>query len=453
MATVREIFRPRSYQRAVRQARYAGKRNFVCLWHRRAGKDRNAMAFTLEEALKRQGVYFHLFPALNQGRRDLWDNILQEKINGVERSFRMIDMFPTELLATKPNETEMQLQLVNGSIYQVMGADNREAVERLRGPNPLGVVYSEYAHGDYMELAMDTLEPVFAENGGWQLFAYTPNGENHGKSLYTMASNNPYWFCQKLTIEDTRRDALGEDGSPVVSQETIEEFIRRGKRKEWLRQEFWCDFTGFQYGTIYGDMMMRADAEGRIGDVGYVANYPVGVLLDLGHSDAMALTFYQIINNTIRFIDYEEVTQKSMQWVVQLLRERKPYVYGRIVLPWDGRAAAEYLTEMGFRNVCVVEKRTPSVQASIEIVRREFFRFVFDRVKCARLIDCLRNYNREYDEEDKVFSEKPKHDQWSHGADSVRTGIEGGLEPLMWDHQIDLPVKVETNFDPRRMYG
>jgi Terminase-like family. len=453
MAIVREIFRPRSYQRAVRQARFAGKKNFVCLWHRRAGKDRNAMAFTLEEALKRQGVYFHLFPALNQGRRDLWDNILQEKINGVERSFRMIDMFPQELLASKPNETEMQLQLVNGSIYQVMGADDKKAVERLRGPNPIGIVYSEYAHGDYMEAAMDTLEPVFAENDGWQLFAYTPNGENHGKRLYDMAYNNPNWFCQKLTIEDTRRDALGENGLPVVSLETIEEFRRRGKREEWLRQEFWCDFTGFQYGTIYGDMMMKADADGRIDNIPYIANHPVGVLFDLGHADAMAIWFYQVVNGAIRFIDYEEETQKSMQWVVKLLREQKPYVYGRLCLPWDGRAAAEYLGEMGFKNVVCVDKRTPSVQAEIEKIRRNFYRFYFDRLKCAKGIDCLRNYNREFNEEDQVFSEKPRHDKWSHGADALRTGEEAGFEPLMWDHQFDQEVKVEIDFDPRNIYG
>lgn len=453
-----EFFRQRSYQSGIRTAYRQGCRRFLCLWHRRAGKDRNALSFCLECMLERPGVYYHLFPSLNQGRRDLWDNVIQETRDGVEQSLRMPEMFPGfkepgKYLVKHVDDKEMQVELINGSLYQVVGADDLPAVKRLRGPNPIGVIFSEYAHGSYMEAAWDTLTPVFAENNGWALFAYTPEGFNHGHKLYEIAKENPkVWFLQELTVEDTRRDAIGEDGSPVITMDKINEF-RKHQREEFIQQEYWVSFTGFQHGTIYGDLMMKALEEGRIADYPYVVNYPVGVLFDLGFSsDAMSLWFYQVINHAIRFIDYAEDTQKNMAWAARIMRE-KPYIYGRVVLPWDGQAAMEYLEEMGFQNVNKVLKRVQSVQASIDIVRRKFTQFYFDRLKCSRGIECLQNYMRKWDEEKKVFSQQPVHDQWSHGADSLRTGVEGEFEPMISTMQAWEPVKVEMDFDPRIPMG
>ena len=40
--------------------------------------------------------------------------------------------------------------------------------------------------------------------------------------------------------------------------------------------------------------------------------------------------------------------------------------------------------------------------------------------KCEEGIECLRQYQREYDEDKKVFRDKPRHDWTSHGADAFR---------------------------------
>src|SRR5437588_733948 len=239
----RELFRLRSYQKNLREARQAGKKRFVCLWHRRTGKDRNALAFCLEEMLKRMGVYFHVYPSLNQGRRDLWNSIVQQRYDGIETSVRMTSMFPSEIV-TRKDETDMLIELANGSMYQVMGADNDEAVARLRGPNPIGIIFSEYAHGEKMKKAWETLSPVLAENGGWALFVYTPNGPNHGEELARFAKSDPDWFFQELTRDDTRRDAIGEDGSEVISLDEINALRRQGQREEFIQQEYYCKFKG-----------------------------------------------------------------------------------------------------------------------------------------------------------------------------------------------------------------
>lgn len=455
LAQTIEHYQQRSYQKRLRERYAAGYRRFIRLWHRRAGKGRDTMSFVLERGLQRVGVYYHIFPSLNQGRRDVWDNILQETKNGVERSFRMTEMFPGfgnpgKLLVKHVDDKEMQIELINNTLYQIVGADDEPAIERLRGPNPIGIILDEYAHGTKMDYAWKTLFPVLAENKGWVVFAYTPKGKNHGETRYNLALEYPEtWDVQKLTVDQTFRDANGESGARVVSIEEVEA-ARREHGEAWVQQEFYCDFTGHEYGTIYGDRMRQAEQENRITDeLVYIPSHPVGVCLDLGFStDSLAMWFYQRIHGATRWIDYEESSQKDMAWLVRLLHAR-PYIYGRIVLPWDGQAAMEYLTLAGFRNVTKVDKRTSSLQTEIEKVRREFPTFLFHRTRCARGIECLRNYARKYDDDDQVFSPRPMHNRWSHGADALRTGIEGELEPLLFPGRPAEEVKVFHEFDPR----
>lgn len=446
----RAHFRYRSYQLRARNARKAGCKRFCQVLHRRAGKDRSWLAITLEAMLERVGVYFHVFPSLNQGRRDLWDNIVHEKINGVERPVKMIDMFPPELIAPNgKNETEMQITLINGSIWQIMGADSQEAIDRLRGPNPVGIVFSEFAF--MLKSAWTTLEPVLAENGGWASFIFTPKDESHGFELYNYALTAHNWFCELLTIADTKRDAEGEDGSPVIDEDQIADFRASGTSETDIQREYYCSFKGFLHGTIYGDLMMTARAEDRIRDIPYVVNYPVGVCFDIGVSDHCAFWFYQLIGHAKHFIDYHEDKLKTVQHYARFLKQDKQYIYGRMSVPWDGRfAAADYLSSVGFPNVDVAKKG--GVQDGINSVRQEFATFYFDQTKCARGIACLENYKREWDTVAHVFSNTPKHDEYSHGADALRTGAVAGFGPLVFFQGQGQEIKVEMDFDLGQSY-
>lgn len=453
----RDLFRMRSYQRAPYLARKNGCKRFVEVVHRRGGKDRNWLNITFLEMLERVGVYFHVFPTLNQGKRDIWDNIIHERMaDGTERAVRMIEAgFPPELVAAK-DETEMQITLKNGSIWQVMGADDKKQIDRLRGPNPIGIALSEYAFMN--KYVWEVLSPVLAENGGWVAFFSTPNMEDDAfHKLYISAQTDPTWFHQLLTVDDTRRDAEGEDGSPVVPLSEIEDLRKHGTREESIQREYYCSFKGFVHGTIYGDLISAAIAEKRIGRFPYIPQLPVGICFDLGKSDTTAVWFYQIlpsaintglINDQIRFIDYHEETLKDSQWWFHYLREQKRYVYGRMILPWDGYIAETYYSSVGFRNIHVCQ-RTKSIRDSIDAVRLHFRTFYFDEERCARGIECLTKYKRKWDEMNHVFIDEPVHDQFSHGADSLRTGVEGGFGPLLFVPGWNQEIKVESDFDPR----
>lgn len=395
--------------------------------------------------LERVGVYFHVFPSLNQGRRDLWDNIVHETIDGVERPVKMMDMFPPELISSI-NETEMQVTLINGSVWQIMGADSMEAIERLRGPNPIGIVFSEYAF--MHKAAWTTLEPVLAENGGWTVFIYTPKDESHGFALYEYAKTAGTWFCELLTIEDTLRDAEGESGGPVISKDQLEDFRASGTSETDIQREYYCSFKGFLHGTIYGDLVTIARNEKRIRNVPYVVNFPVGVCFDIGVTDHCAMWFYQMIGQGVNFIDYHEENLKTVQYYSKFLKEQKPYIYGRLSVPWDGRfSAADYFTHVGFKNVSVAEKKP--IQDGLDLVRALFSTFYFDESKTARGIKCLENYTRSWDDIARVFASTPKHDEYSHGADAIRTGAIAGFGPLEFYLGQGQEIKVEMDFDPR----
>jgi len=82
------------------------------------------------------------------------------------------------------------------------------------------------------------MRPILKENGGWALFNSTPNGKNHFFDMFNMAMENENWFCQKLTIDDTK-DA---EGKAIVTQEDIAEERASGMDEAMIQQEYFCNF-------------------------------------------------------------------------------------------------------------------------------------------------------------------------------------------------------------------
>ncbi len=206
-------FSARAYQRRVLQALEMGRKRAVIIWHRKAGKDLVALNWTITRMLARPGLYLHLFPDSVQGRRVLWDGI---SAGGSLDGVPLLDHFPPEIVVEK-NETEMSVRTISRdgqtSVFQVVGTDRPD---RLRGPNMVGVTFSEFPYMD--PGAWEVIAPVLAANGGWAFFAYTPCGRNHGLTLYQNALRDPDWFTEILTVNDTRRYAPCVDGSPVITQ-------------------------------------------------------------------------------------------------------------------------------------------------------------------------------------------------------------------------------------------
>jgi phage terminase large subunit len=431
-------FAPRSYQRGVFRYVQRGGTRGVLVHHRRAGKDKTALNLTIAQMFARKGTYLHLFPTYNQGKKILWDGI---DANGL----KYLDHFPPQIVAAK-SEQEMQITTVNGSIWQIVGTDN---VDRLVGTNPVGCVFSEYALQD--PRAWDYLRPILRENGGWALFVFTPRGKNHAWTLYQLAQANPQdWYLDVRTVEDTRRDAPGESGLPVLTAEDLDADRREGMAEELIQQEYYVSFEAGLVGSYYGHQLAAARQQGRIGFVPHDPGLPVETAWDIGIGDSTAIWFKQVKGLEIRYIDYYEASGVGVDHYAGVLRE-KPYVYSRHVAPHDidnrewgssgGKTRLETARDLGIR--FQVAHKWP-VDDGIAAVRRLFPRYWFDATRCQRGIDAIENYQKRWDDKRKMFLDQPYHSWASHGADALRYDAVMFREPERGPQR---PLKVEMGFD------
>ena len=423
---VPDNWRPRDYQLDLWKYLENGGKRAVAVWHRRAGKDLLSVNWCVTAALKRKGLYWHLLPTYNQGRKIVWDGMTRDG-----RSF--LEHFPKELWANV-NNTDMRLELKNGSIYQVVGTDN---VDRLVGSNPVGVVFSEYSLQD--PRAWDLVRPILAENGGWAMFIYTARGRNHGYDLFNMANRNERWFCQRLSVDDTA----------VLNQEAIDEEREAGMPEELIQQEFYCSFDAPLVGSYYGSLMAKALAEERIKNVPYEPRLEVHTSWDLGMGDSTAIIWFQQFGNEHRIIDYYENQGEGIPHYVKIVRE-KDYIYGRHIAPHDikvremgtGKSRFEVARDLGLRfDIC------PNIQIDdgIEAARSIIPRCYFDEKKCSILVEALRQYRKDYDEKNKVYKNRPLHDWSSHGADAFRY-LALGTRDINKNRQ-NLPSFADSNYN------
>jgi hypothetical protein len=394
-------WKPRPYQLPLWKYMEGGGKRAVAVWHRRAGKDLSSINWCAVSALTRPGLYWHLFPTYNQGRKIAWDGMTRD-------GRKFLDHFPKEMWEAV-NNTEMRLTLKNGSIYQVVGTDN---VDRLVGANPVGVVFSEYSLQD--PRAWDYIRPILAENGGWALFIYTARGRNHGYDLLNVAKKNENWFQEVLSVENTR----------AIPISAIDEERASGMPEEMIQQEFYCSFDAPLVGSYYGNAMARLLADRHITKVPYEPLLDVHTAWDLGIGDSTSIIFYQLSGAEIRIIDYYEMQGEGLAHYAKVLRE-KEYVYGEHLAPHDiqvrdfstGKSRLEAARELGIRFRVVPNLR---VDDGIEAVRNTLPKVYFDETKAAHLIEALRQYRKDYDEKRQVFRDRPLHDWTSHPADAMR---------------------------------
>jgi phage terminase large subunit len=423
-------WRPREYQQPFWRAMEGGCKRAVLVWHRRSGKDNAGFNWMITASQERVGLYWHLLPSYEQGRKVVWDG----KTNG-GRPF--VSYIPEALIRRKRDD-QMKVWLRNGSIIQIVGADEPN---RLVGSNPVGVNLSEFSVSPNYETCWRLLSPILAANNGWAIWLYTARGRNHGWRMYRraleMAKTNPRWFVQLLTVDDTR----DEDGNPVITQEMLDEERASGMSEELIQQEYYNNFDTALVGSYYGKYIADARKEGRIGLVPWEPSIPVDTGWDLGSSNATCIWFKQQVGAQRRIIDFYMRSGEDLAHYVKML-QGKPYIYGKHYLPHDvevkelnaKHSRKEILRSLGVRATLV--PRIERVDDGIEIVRNYLRTCWFDEKNCDRaetdddpampglqgLLEYVRKETREQGPGGEPFySEEPVHNWASDVADSFRT--------------------------------
>lgn len=410
-------FVPRDYQRAVMRAICEqGVKRAICVWHRRAGKDKTFLNILAIQAMQRMANYAYYFPTATLGRKALWDAI------DAESRMRVIDHLPPEIIA-KANEQQMKLTLVNGSTIQVLGTETLDVV----GGNPYGVIFSESAQ--HNPLAWDYIRPILAENGGWALFNGTPRGKNWFYNLLQDARRNENWFTQVLTVDDTQ--AIGPE-------QLAEE--QRGMRPEMFRQEFHCDFNASNAGAIYGRFIEKAEAENRIGNFPIDGTAPVHTAWDLGSPRNTVVTYFQVLPfGVIRFVDCDAGFDFTLAERIAYMKG-KGYNLGNAYLPHDAAQTARnghtFQSEAqaaGLTNIFVIPP-CQSVWPGINHGCSMFGQLEFRLPTCERLVEALRGYHTLPDTTSGIVRNEPAHTWESHYADAVRTMVEAHMAGVVPKH-------------------
>ena len=373
----------------------------IIVAHRRCGKTVACINDLIYKAImegKEDGRYAYLAPYYAQAKSIAFDYLMRF----------------SEPVRVNHNVSELWVELVNGARIRLFGADNADS---LRGLYLDGVVLDEYA-----DMKPSTwgavLRPLLADRQGWATFIGTPKGHNQFWDVYNNATQDPDWYVKTLRASQTGLlpDTELADAAKMMSQD------------QYLA-EFECDFESSILGAYFGKEMRQLTDQGRITEVEYDPLFKVHTAWDLGYSDDTAIWFFQVIHGEIRLLDYHYSNGQPVAFyagVIQSREAERGYEYGYHYLPHDARAKTlasnrsviEQLSDkLPMKSLRIVPNL--GLQDGIQASRLALTRAWFDH-KCADGIECLRQYQREYDEDKKVFRDKPRHDWTSHGADAFR---------------------------------
>jgi len=405
-------FDPRAYQREVNKAIFIdNKKHILQIMHRRAGKTINILNTFAGLAHQRVGLYLYSFPEFKQARRVVWNGF-----DGNGRKY--LDYIPTTLIKRVDNQ-EMTIEFKNGSILQMVGTDRYDSFV---GSNPVAVAYDEYALQNPM--ARNLLRPILIENGGLEIFCYTPRGKNHGYSLYRDNVDNPEWYVAKLGVKDTKKN----DGTPVIPQTSIKSLRDEGYPESLIEQEFYCSFDAGSPGSYYTSYIESLEKRNRIIDFPIQSNLDCYTAWDIGWNDETSICIIHVMDGQFNVIDHHKNRLKPLRYYIDYLKDfaKKHNIrFRQHFAPFDmwvtefgsGKSRYERGLEQGIRFT-----RVPKISPADgrEEVMNILPRCRFHKTNCVDLVNALRDYHAEYDEKNGVFRRSAVHDWASHPADMFR---------------------------------
>ena len=397
-----------------RQQRWA-----VIVAHRRCGKTVACINDLIYKALvdgKEDGRYAYLAPYYAQAKSIAFDYLMKF----------------SEPVRANHNVSELWVELINGSRIRLFGADNADS---LRGLYLDGVVLDEFAD---MKPSIwgAVLRPLLSDRRGWATFIGTPKGHNQFWDIYNNATKDDSWYVKTLRASQTN----------LIPQEELDDARKMQTQDQYLA-EWECDFESAIIGAFYGKEMRQLTDQGRIREIEYDPMFPVHTAWDLGYSDDTAIWWFQVVHGEIRCLDYHSSNGQPIAFYTGIIASREAergYTYGTHYLPHDARAKTlasnrSIIEQLSDKIALKSMKIVPmlSLQDGIQATRLALTRAWFDH-KCEDGIECLRQYQREYDEDKKVFRDKPRHDWTSHGADAFR------MLSIAWKEEAKLPHKDDS---------
>lgn len=419
-------FTPLPHQVGVLDYFMNGGKRAVMVWHRRAGKDLTMFNWTWVASQQRVGIYYYFYPTYAQAKKAIWYGMDED-------GTKFLDYIPVELIE-RTHDTDMRIHMANGSLIQLIGSDN---IDSIMSTNPIGCVFSEYAIQD--PRGWRFVSPILRKNGGWAAFPYTPRGHNHGYDLYMGNKDQPSWYTELLTIEDTG----------LIDPSSLDDDRRSGIPEEIIQQEYYCSFSASTEGSYFGNEMAKALSGGRIRPLVHHPGLLVHTSWDFGVNDNTVVWFIQVDGNTVWAFDLYQSNNAGIDHYAQVLRS-KGYVYGSHLAPHDvthrsfvtGGSIMDAAYKLGIDFTEV--PKTPKLE-QIKAAHMLIPRTVFCSVHCEDGVSGLMAYERDWDQKAKTHKNTPRHNWASHIADAYMC-LAVGFDRIAGNN--DRPTHSQGYFDP-----
>lgn len=197
----------------------------VLVTGRRFGKTILAVITLIIKALSQNGSNtWFVAPSYRQAKMIAW---------------RMFKNYAKDLpFDVKFNEAELSLQFPNGSLIELKGADNEDA---LRGTGLDGMVIDEFA-AIYNNWSVwhEVLRPMLTDKRGWVMFIGTPKGKDalHELFLKGQREEDGYASWQFKTVDN-----------PFIDPQEVED-AKRTMPERYFRQEYEGSFEDY-VGLVY----------------------------------------------------------------------------------------------------------------------------------------------------------------------------------------------------------
>jgi len=391
----------------------------------RGGGKSHGVAEVLLEKGARNPLRILCAREIQKSMRDSVHRLLKDKIVklGLQAFYEVLDT---------------EIRGANGTLIVFSGLQSH-TVDSIKSFEGVDLVWVEEAHG-VSKKSWDTLTPTIRKDGSEIWLTLNPDMETDETYQRFIATPSPdTWVCD-INWRDNPwfPDVLNEE--------------RLKAKRSMLKEDYEHIWEGkarrVAAGAIYRHEIETLYLEGRARDVPYDPLLPVHTVWDLGWNDSMTIGMVQRGPHDVRLIDYIEDSHRTLDWYVAQL-DKRPYRWGTDFLPHDGRtrnfqtgkSTQEQLQAMGRKSV-VVQAQT-SVEEGIKAVRMLFPRCYFDKTKTARLLECLKRYQRQINTQTNEPM-GPLHDEYSHGADMFR--YVGQAVPVMettFGHEYQEPEETD----------
>ena len=332
-------------------------------------------------------------------------------------AWRQLKTMTPDRMIAKKNETDLSIELINGSEIALRGADNEDS---LRGVSLSALVVDEAAYVKQTAWEM-VLRPALSDQNGPAWFITTPAGLNWFHDLWEQAQNQVDWNTFSFTTID---------GGNVSAKEI--EAARNTLDERTFRQEYLASFETLS-GRVYpgfSDENISKDVADIGGPIYWGTDFNVSI---------MAGVLGSRVGDTLHIWDELAVKQSNTDEVCSMLRQRFP---DRKIIAYPdptgsarktssaGRTDHDIIRRFGFSCISpkapwAVKDKINATNWMIKTAKGSIRLFVHPR--CKHTIKALKNVTFKEGAEDYVIDKSANIEHWTDGLGYL---ILGAFNPL-----------------------